>query len=44
MYSNGNQTRTASAQQAHNVYTTLVLGHIYVTLYINVYTTFLQRL
>ena len=33
-----------TTQQAHNVYTTLVLGHIYVTSCMNVYTTLLQRL
>ena len=32
------------SQQARNVYTTLDLGHIYITSYINVYTTLLQRL
>ena len=29
-------------QQAHSVYTTLVLGHIYVTSYMKVYATLLQ--
>ena len=32
------------SQQANNVYTTLVLGHIFVTSYMNVYTTLLQRM
>ena len=31
-------------QQTHNVYATLVLGHIYVMSNMNVYTTLLQRL
>ena len=31
-------------QQAHNVYTALVLGHIYVTSYMNIYKTLQQRL
>ena len=31
-------------QQAHNVYTTLVLRNIYTTLYINIYTTLLRRM
>ena len=31
-------------QQAHNVYTTLVLGLIYVTSYMKVYATLLQCL
>ena len=31
-------------QEAHNVYTTLALVHIYVTSYMNVYTTLLQAL
>ena len=31
-------------QQAHNLYTKLDLGHNYVTSYMNVYTTLLQRL
>ena len=31
-------------QQAHNVYTMLALGHIYLMSYMNVYTTLLQRL
>ena len=31
-------------QQTHNFYTTLVLGHIYVTSYMNVYATLLQRM
>ena len=30
--------------QAHNVYTALVLGHIYVTSYMDVYATLLQHL
>ena len=30
------------SQQAYNVYTTLVLGHVFVTSYMNVYTTLLQ--
>ena len=33
-----------SSQQAHNAYTTLVLGYIYVTSYMNVHATLLQHL
>ena len=34
----------AISQQAQNIYKTLVLGHIYITSYMNVYATLLTRL
>ena len=37
-------SKEKTSHQAHNVYSTLALGHIYVTSYMNVYTTLLQRL
>ena len=37
-------TSWLTTQQAHNVYATLILGHIYVKSYMNVYTTLLQRM
>ena len=36
--------RLVLTQQAHNIHTTLVSGHIYVTSYMDVYTTLLQRM